>query len=229
MKIFTTAAGCLLLTSFVSAECVVVQPLFQPSSQKVHIIALGDGKPLRDAKLEFFLATEKQSRLSLSTDQQGVVATPLLHPGLYRIVATAPGNLLAELYLDVSETSGKQAKSFVMDLTPVPPAVPTLTNLAIAEKTPVTERIQGFRGLVVDPVGAPIPGAEIQVLRKGSVGEIVVTLKSDEAGRFAAPLAGGTYVAFVRMLAFRTEVVGFEIAGGASAKSVRISMQIGRC
>jgi len=226
MKIFTITAGCLLLTSFVSAECVVRQPIFQPSSPKVRITARLDGKPLRGAKLEFFSITEQQSRLSLSTDRQGVAKIPKLLPGQYRVVATSPGDLLAELYLDVSKTFEGQAKSYVMDLTPVPPAVPTLTNLAITEKTPVTERIQEFKGLVVDPVGAPIPGAEIQVLGKGSHGEAVAKLKSDEAGRFAAPLAEGTYVAFLQMPGFRTEIVGFEVMRDAPTPALQISMRI---
>jgi hypothetical protein len=224
MKIFTIAAGCLLLARLASAECVVVEPVFLPSSQRVRITALLDGKPLRDAKLVFFTTPEQQPRLSLSTDGRGVAATPRLLPGHYLVVATSPGNLHAELYLDVSKIFRGPAKPFVMDLTPAPPS---MTSPAVAEKTPITEFIQEFKGLLVDPAGGPIPGAEIQVLRKGSQGEAVAKLKSDEAGRFAAPLAAGTYVAFFQMPGFRSEILGFEVVQSGLTRTLSISMQIG--
>ena len=224
MKICTIAVGCLLLARLAPAECVVVEPTFQPSSQKVRITTLLDGKPLRDARLVFFTTPEQQPRLSLSTDGRGVAATPRLLPGHYLVVATSPGNLHAELYLNVSKTFRGQAKSFVMDLSPVRLSPP---NPAVAEKAPITEHVQEFKGLLVDPAGGPIPGAEIQVLRKGSQGAAVVKLKSDEAGRFAAPLAEGTYVAFFQMPGFRTEIVGFEIVQNVPVGALRISMQIG--
>ena len=223
MRILAIAAGCLLLASLVRAECVTVEPL-PPSSRKVRITALLDGKPLPNARLLFFIATEDQPRLSLSTDRHGAAATPRLLPGFYRVFASAPGNLHAELNLNVSNSTGQKTKSFVMDLTPIKPAPP---DPVVVEKTPATQHVQEFSGLVVDPSGAPIPGAAIEVLRKGSHSESVVKLKSDKAGRFGAPIAEGTYVAFFQMPGFRTEIVGFKVARDAPIEALRVLMQIG--
>ena len=230
MRMLTIIAGCLLSTSLVSAECVDVTPAIHPSSDRVRITALLDGKPLRDAKLEFFFASEQKPRVVLSTDLQGVASTPQLSPGFFRVVATGPKNLAAELYLEVSKTSAIHATAFEMKLAPVPSSVSSLdARLAIAEKTPVTQRIHEFNGLLLDPSGAAIPGAEIEIMRKGSKGESVAKLKSDEAGRFVAPLDEGTYVAFIQMPGFRTEIVAFELAQNAGPRDLSISMRIGGC
>jgi hypothetical protein len=77
------------------------------------------------------------------------------------------------------------------------------------------------------PSGASIPGAEIQVLRKDSHAAVVAKLKSDEAGRFATQLGDGTYLAFIQMPGFRTQVLAFEVSRTAEPKELRISMRIG--
>ena len=142
MKSLTISAGCLLLATFVSGECVTVEPVkpvaFQASSERVRIHTLLNGKGLKDVRLVFFYSTEQQPRLALSTDQQGLATTPSLSPGHYRILATAPENQFSELYLDVSEKR-QRVSSFLIDLTakPLTPAVLAARTAAV-ENAPVT-------------------------------------------------------------------------------------------
>jgi hypothetical protein len=96
-----------------------------------------------------------------------------------------------------------------------------------SEKAPVAELVREFGGLLLHPSGASIPGAEIQVLRKDSHAAVVAKLKSDEAGRFATQLGDGTYLAFIQMPGFRTQVLAFEVSRTAEPKELRISMRIG--
>jgi len=228
MKVIMTLAGIALSATFVVAECVVVEPVYHHSSEKIRITALLDGKPLKDAKLEFSPMTENKTPISLSTDRHGVASASEVPPGRYRVVATGRDKLLAELYLDVSKASRNQPTLFVMNLGAPITRVPSAgAAWEAAEKAPVTELVREFGGLLLDPSGASIPGAEIQVLRKDSQPAVVAKLKSDEAGRFATRLADGTYVAFIQMPGFRRQVLAFEVARTAGPKQLRISMQIG--
>jgi hypothetical protein len=233
MRILATTVSCLFLSPIVFGECVTVESAklpFQPSSQKVRITAMLDGKPLKDARIGFFLTKEYETHLWLVTDEQGIVTSPLLQPGQYHVVAMSSEGRFAEIYLDVSKGAGNVASAFLMDLTPKAPTLAERKSLAaLVEKTPVTEHVRKFTGVVEDPSGAVIPEADIQIFQKGKEGDAVVTLKADKEGRFSVPLADGVYVAFLRMQGFRTEAVGFEIAGSASVKDVRISMLIGWC
>ena len=230
MKFFVTLTGLLLSVTQVFAECVVVEPVYRPSFEKIRVTVLLDGKPLKDAKLEFSLVTEAKSRAALSTDRHGVASTPELPPGRYRVVAASPDKLTTELYLDVSKSSRNQPTIFVMNLVTPPAWTPPVgAAWEAAEKAPVTGLAREFGGLLLDPSGASISGAEIQVLRKDSHPAVVAKLKSDEAGRFATQLADGTYVAFIQMPGFRTQVLAFEVARTAGPKQLRVPMQIGSC
>jgi hypothetical protein len=227
MKILTSVVGCLLLAILVSAECGVVEPVYHPSSEKVRVTVLLYGKPLKDAKLEFSPVTENKSGVSLSMDRRGVASAPELLSGRYRLVAAGLDKLTTESYLDVSKSSRNQPTMFVMNLATPPAWTPVGAAWEPAEKAPVTELVREFGGLLLDPSGASIPGAEIQVLHKDSLPAVVAKLKSDEAGRFATRLADGTYVAFIQMPGFQTQVLAFEVARTAGPKQLRIPMQIG--
>jgi len=76
-----------------------------------------------------------------------------------------------------------------MDL--VPPLFPAKESvLAASRKMPVGVRIPTLKGIVQDQSGAAVVGALVQVFPKES-GEKLATieLKTDENGKFSAPLA----------------------------------------
>jgi hypothetical protein len=218
----------LLSLSFTSAECVVVTPAVHPSSDRVRVTALVDGRPIKDAKLEFFFAAEATPGFVVATNGQGVGSTPRLSPGPYRVVATGP-NVAAESYLQVSRTPATKPTRLGMNLVPVPiPASPLVARLAIVEKMSVTERVRLWQRLVLDPSGSAITGVEVEIVRKRE-GNAVAKLKSDEAGHFLAALDDGAYVAFFDMPGFRTQPLAFEIAHDANPKELEIFMLVGGC
>jgi len=225
MKTTAIASACLFAAGLAAAECVTVEqaPIYQPSPARVRITALLNG-------ISIFSTAGPQRRISTSTDWRGVATTPKLLAGRYQVVANGEGDLVAQLYLHVSGAPRNRAKSFSMNLAPSHPVFPPEgAVMEAARKAPVTERIEEFAGQILDPLGAPIPGTEIQVLRKGSRGEVVAKLKSDETGRFAASLPIGTYIAFARAQAFRTETIVFERVPASGSKELRIVFHVGSC
>ncbi len=231
MRFVAVAAGCLLLAGMATGNCSVVEVLkVQSSSQNVRIIALRDGNPLHDVKIEVFTSDERPL-LSVSTNKYGVVTLPLLPPGRYHVAAAAPGGLGADLMLDVSKKKGKKTSAFSMELFVRPPQPPDLAKrITIAEETGASERLQEFRGLVEDPAGAGIRGTEIEVSQKGSLGKVqVAKTQSDTTGRFSVHLAAGAYTAVFQVAGFSTQIQIFEIAEDGAQRDLRIVLQLAPC
>jgi uncharacterized GH25 family protein len=227
MRILAIIATLILSAHVLSAECVEITPAVHLSSDNVRITTVFNGSALRDAKVEIFFATEQKPGLVVFTDSQGVASIPKLAHGFYRVVATGPKNQTAELSLYVNVPALTSITSFEMILVP---SVSLLdARLAIAEKTPITRNIHEFKGLLLDPSGAAISGAEIEIIRKNSKPGPAAKVKSDESGRFKSTLDDGTYVAFFQASGFRTEIVAFELDNKPDPKELRISMRIGGC
>ncbi len=56
-----------------------------------------------------------------------------------------------------------------------------------------------------------------------------IELKTDENGKFSAPLGDGTYVVLVESQGFKIGAVIFEIARNAEAKPLQVTLQIQAC
>jgi hypothetical protein len=132
MKFLAVAGMAVLSLPFTSAECVVVTPAVHPSSDRVRVTALVDGRTF-GAKVEFFFAAEATPRFLVATNGHGSGSTPRLSSGPDRVVANGP-NVAAESYLEVSKTPATKPTAFRMNLVPVPvqlsPLVPRLTEKA---------------------------------------------------------------------------------------------------
>jgi 5-hydroxyisourate hydrolase-like protein (transthyretin family) len=203
----------------------------QPSSQRVQIKTLQNGNPIKDVKIEVF-TTENQVRLfSLSTNDQGVASLPTLPPARYLIVASAASGLGADLVLDVSKRLGHKMSLFSMELGVRPPLPPTFEEkMTDAENESPRESGKEFRGILQDPSGSGVPNANVDVYAKGArVKTQALKIKTDETGRFSAPLADGIYTVLFQRAGFQTEIVVIEISGDAQAKDLRISLKLGRC
>ena len=126
------------------------------------------------------------------------------------------------LYLHVAKR--RRAGSFSVDLTES--FQRAQAEMAAAEKLPIREIVQGFRGSLQDPSGALISGVKIKIIRTGSEDKAnIPQLKSDADGRFFAQLPEGAYVAFFSMQGFRTEIVPFKIAQqGGKEMAVKLSI-----
>jgi hypothetical protein len=227
MKLFATSTAFLLLVSIAAAKPSVEVLQILPSSQNARIRVLHDGNPLQNVKIEVFAADE-HLRLSLSTDADGVAVLPPLPRGRYRIAANAPGGLGADLVLDVSKHKRKKPSEFSLVLFVRPPTPPTLEErIAAAEGGIVSERVQGFKGIAVDPAGAGIPQTKIEIFQKGSGGKAAVaTAESDATGHFSTHLAKGAYAAIFRAQGFSTQICVFEITEDGEQKDLRIRLDL---
>lgn len=227
MKTITVLIASLFFSVFANAECTAVSSATPQSSFKnVNIIAFVNGKPIQAATVAI-LSVGKEL-FSFRTDDHGLATFPPLQPGFYSVVATSGDNRRAEMLLHVSDSENKTS-TFSMDL--VAPEFPAKEQvLAASRKMPVSVRIQTLKGIVQDQSGAAVQGAVVQVFHKES-GEKLATieLKTDENGKFSAPLGDGTYAVLVESQGFKIGTVIFEIARTGEAKPLQITLQIQSC
>ena len=227
MKTIPVLIASLFFSFFANAECTTVRSVNpQPSFRNVSIIAFMNGKQAQAATVSIRLAGK--DLFSLRTDDHGVATFPPLQPGFYSVVATSGDNLRSEMFLHVSDSANKTS-TFGMDL--VPPLFPAKESvLAASRKMPVSVRIPTLKGIVQDQSGAAVVGALVQVFPKES-GEKLATieLKTDENGKFSAPLGDGTYIVLVQSLGFKIGAVIFEIARNGEAKPLQVTLQIQAC
>jgi hypothetical protein len=224
MKRVFIIAFCLLWAVMAAAESVevAVKPLESPRHVRISVVL--NGKPVKDVQVYFCTTSVHQTCFSVLTGDNGVAVPHALAVGNYQVTAVTEDRLAAHLYLHVSRES--KATSFSMDLTEAFQAAQAA--LAAAERLPIRERVQEFRGSLQDPSGAFIAGVDIKVVRKGSEDKAdVVRLKSDAHGRFSAQLADGFYIAFFSMAGFRTEIVPFEVSAQGD-KEMLVKLQLGQ-
>ena len=191
-----------------------------------------EGNPQRRVKIEIYryelgAGREPNPRFSLSTDDQGKVLPPKLPDGQYHVVASAPNDMTAELYLDVRQEDQGNPTEFSMHLVR---SAPTLEELfAQAEQMPIEHRVSSLHGIVLDPTGGPISQVSIEVVQKGSQGRSIVTwLKSDSQGHFSAPvhLPNGCYIAHFLASGFQGRFVPFELAENGSG-GLTVTLDVG--
>ena len=228
MRLLAAAAGCLLLARWVFADPSVEVLQIQPSSQNARITVLHNGNPLPATRVAVFTGDE-QPRLSLSTDEHGVVVLPALPPGRYHLAVDASDGLGGDLVLQVSKHKGKKTSEFTLALFVRPPAPPTLAErIATAEESAPSERLQTLHGIAVDPSGAGIPRVKLQIFKKGSGAKTpLATAESDGNGHFFAQLAKGTYTAVLQAQGFSTRIYVFEITEDGEQKGSRIRLDLG--
>ena len=79
----------------------------------------------------------------------------------------------------------------------------------------------------MDPIGAVVPKAEIQVYKRGSYPlQPAKTLKTDDGGRFSDNPDPGTYTVFIQMHGFRTEFLNVEISPSSKDDELRLPLQV---
>lgn len=231
MRVLAAAMTMLLLATFAKGECVTVQsPLLETPSQEFRISAVTDKKALQNADIQIF--SNGKSMFSGKTDKVGLILVPPLPVGFYQVVATATGELRAEVSLVVSGSAAKQTAPFLLNLV-VPPKPLTPFQLLsrtaeTAQAKPPENKLQEFKGTVIDPSGAVTPEALIAIFPKGFRSESeMLEMKADENGRFSKTLKPGIYTAVFQLLGFRTTTLVFEIATDGSAKDLQVLLKLG--
>jgi|ERR1700692_2182265 len=215
MKMVAITVFCVLLTGMARAECVA--PASKQSSDRVRIVVVLGGKPLKGARVSFY-PTASQSVFSELTDGEGIVTPPVLATGDYNVIATLYKVVSTSLWLHVGRENG--ISRFSMDLT---------DSVQRAEELAIHDHLKAFQGTVLDPTGAIIQGADIVVVKRGSqMQDIVLVTKTEANGHFFDQLAEGSYIAFFFAQGFRVSTVPFEMTKDGSG-NLQIILPIGKC
>jgi hypothetical protein len=220
---------CLLPGTKARSECVTVEALKpQEASSHVRIAVMLGNVPLKDVKVDFIQSPDQQL-YSVLTDEHGIAAPHELAPGDYNVVATRNDGVSTFLWLRVGANHGAVLLS--IDLTSADRLAQQLLKVLQdgARELPIREHVRVFRGNVVDPSGAFVPGTTITVVRKGPMkNAVVLQMKSDAAGQFAAQLDEGVYIAFFSAQGFAPATVPFELTSAGSG-DLRVPLTLGQC
>ena len=216
MRITTIFFGIVLLAGAASSENVTVVPNPVAASERVRLIVLRNGATAKGMSVTLYRTG--QEFWKGKTDLHGVVFLPRLAPGDYRVDA-GDRRWAAEMYLAVGR---KKARStFEMTLVRV-------DGLAGAAGLPVTQRIEDFRGAVVDPTGVPIPKSSIDVYWQRELdAEPLMELSTDENGTFFEHLMSGTYVAVFKSQGFQKRILVFDVVP-AGERELLVTLEVGR-
>jgi hypothetical protein len=215
--IFATAAAALVLSGMARAECVQVEganpdvPRFQATNGRIRPKAMQEGKALADVYMLFYRSNydahskDVNSKLDLTTDKQGVLFTTGLAPGRYHVQAIAPEHEFSEVYREVRGGRGRETNSYVLNIPPtfLPEKPADLARVAISE------RVQGFKGRVIDQSGGYVSEAFVRVYRRNAGNDPVAKLEVDQEGLLSAALGPGPHVVFVTSQGFFKKIVGF--------------------
>jgi hypothetical protein len=232
MKLIAIAAACMLLPRLAIGACETVEQVsYQPSSPRIRITALVDGKMEGGTRVDVFPSPlGPPAQVSITADDDGIAAIPPLAPGYYEITATSKRGLRASLFVIVSSDRRKTPSAFSMNLKPDKFFPRLQDKLEAARTRPSSERIQDFAGVVRDPTGGGVPGARIRVWKKRLQDEALpVEIRSDSVGRFSTHLAEGTYIALFQSGGFLPEVLVFDVVRGEGLKDLRVSMEVWSC
>ncbi|MGO9590986.1 MAG: carboxypeptidase regulatory-like domain-containing protein [Candidatus Acidiferrales bacterium] len=208
-------------------ECVFVPPTFQPASQSIRIMALLDGKPMKDAHFDMFLYPRRygdQPRYSFTANEKGAAAIRKIAPANYDVVVIANWGWTADIPVAVSR--GEKRTDLSVKLWN--DAAHALVERAVAAGH--TARLTGFAGAVQDASGAAIPGSTITVWKVGGqhTGPGMQTA-ADNRGHFSIALTEGNYVALVAYPGFSSKAVVFEVSSTASAGKVDVMLEVASC
>jgi hypothetical protein len=236
MRIWLTPAVCFVLGATHSAACTItklseaVEVLAaQPSARNVQISVAVNGIPAPGSSISVYSGNER-FLFRTTANASGVARLRQLSPGSYHIVAAGEGDLRSDVVLMVSKRTGESSSAFQMDLLQEPAPPPHDEYSLLSGKLQVTEQVRAFNGRVVDPLGANIAQAVIKIYPDGAKdARHAVEIKTDADGNFLRHLNDGTYRALVMFPGFKTSVLVFEISRFASAKNLRVPLQLGGC
>ena len=186
--------------------------------------------------------------VTLATDSKGQTILPALPDGNYQIVAWSSRNPGMSAGFDVCV--GACPRPFtVVDLTvdsldgilkpvdeateirefwvDVGPFFQWAKLVAGAEDQPIVRTLQEFRGVVMDPIGEPIPGVWISVVQHGKQGdEELALLRTDDKGAFAAKLPEGRYIVLVCASGFEGRAMPIEILTAGAPGAFKVALTV---
>ena len=228
MRTATYLGVLFLLLAGVCKACVRVEvvPLPQPSTKNAKITVRINGKPAGRVRLSV-RHPGRQGRQFIQTDADGTAMLTDLPEGTTCVLALGENNLTSSLCLDVPGLTTAEKSSFYMVLGPTTSSLSPEDKVDMVEQLPPSARLRSLNGTVLDPLGALIVTAEIQVYRRATYPQNpVASLKTDDRGRFAASLESGIYTVVLRARGFKSEIVGVEVTPVGSEKELRETLQV---
>jgi Carboxypeptidase regulatory-like domain len=191
----------------------------EAASQRAQVAVDLAGQPAKDVKVEL-RAFNARLVGTLKTDGSGRVALPQLKAGKYIVTARGTNQVVGSICVEVGKQNAQLGSSFTIAMKALAPA-------GLPLELP-KQRVERFRGTVVDQTGAGVAGARIVIVPTGSSGarqrKIV---KTDKVGGFFLELADGKYSASFEGSGFRTVMMDFEVARGGSSDELRVVLPVG--
>lgn len=219
MKKLASLACCVFLGAFAHSECVTAdaQRPLEHSPHLLIVVELGE-KPLQGVKVDLYAKGSKKATFHALTNERGMVIPPALDLGDYSIVAALNQAVVSSLQLRI--TRGGADVPLSISLGSVP--------MEVIESQPIRDRLQEFRGVVLDQADAAIPAAIVVVSRGPRVGDVVLRITADMDGHFSEKLGDGFYTAFFFANGFRTATLPFEITGNGAGQ-LQVRLRVGGC
>jgi hypothetical protein len=224
------------------------------AKQGLQVAVVFDGKPAPGAKIEVGRISGDGEPLLLVTDSLGKATLPELPAGEYHIrVAPAQSPnftegidfCLAECAINDLEVTNFTVDSLNGTLHPIDRSALGMSEfvidlardripewaqqIATAERDPTVLRAREIRGVVLDQSGAVIPGASIDVIRKGGkANESIAGLQSDPSGRFLIPVPDGDYFVLISSPGFAPRALQITVSASGSTDDLQLVLTVGQ-
>lgn len=209
-------------------------PLLHPRIQLRFTL---EGKPLLGANVElYFGKPSPMNDLPYETGvtgSGGITVTSELSVATRYIRALSRDHQIAEFTLDAPLERELHAIEGNVELlaTPLEPVEDSESCCAlcsaVGDKTLQAE-LRALRGVVMDPTGAVISKAKIEVYQNEEGKQTVAHLTTDDAGRFASELAPGKYLVIFKACGFDLQKVVVTV-GPSGWCGMQVSLVIGNC
>jgi hypothetical protein len=197
-----------------------------------------EGKPLPGANVELYFgkpsATNDLPYETRVTGSGGITVTSELSVATFYIRVLSRDHQIAVFTLDAPLERELHAIEGNVELlaTPLEPVEDNESCCAevcsAAGAYTLQAELGDLRGVVIDPSGAVLPKAKIEVYQMEDGKQAIAHLATDDAGRFASDLAPGKYVVIFKACGFDDQKVVVTVGPGGW-RGVRVSLAIAIC
>ena len=192
-----------------------------------------EGKPLPGANVELYFGkpspTNDLPYETGVTDSGGITFTSELAWATFYIRVLSRDHQIGDFTLDAPLNKELRATEGKFELLAAPlfpdEEKPCCACSVVVDKTLQIELL-ALRGVVVDPMGAIIPKAIIDVYQNEESKRVIVQLTTDDAGRFDSKLAPGKYLVIFKACGFDVQKVVVTV-GTDGSRGMQVGLGVG--